>query len=184
MNTPSRSPKRTLFLNTNGSIKNTYCYWLPSIMTQSIVRIESLKAWHDVIKMEFIIYLMMSSFTFIYPHFMLYTLWALLSVSFALCIRSCTEYLSYGFLTNRWLVHNRFIDLSNPLEVIVHHLLIGGMTGLGYRDKFLMVSALVCMVTHWTRPIVSYDLRLSNSHDITKLFIMLSLNLERILSLC
>ena len=108
----------------------------------------------------------------------------LLHCTWIKCIRSCIEYLSYGFLANRWLVHNRFMGLGNPLEVIVHHFLIGGMVSLGYRDGLLMVSALVCMVTHWTRPIVSYDLRLSNSHDITKLFIMLSLNLERILSLC
>ena len=27
----------------------------------------------------------------------------------------------------------------------------------------------VCMVTHWTRPMVSHDLRLSSSHDLTKL---------------
>nr|CAN76276.1 hypothetical protein VITISV_032228 [Vitis vinifera] len=40
----------------------------------------------------------------------------------------------------------------NPLEVIVLHLLIRGMTSLSYRDGLPMVSALVCMVTLWTRP--------------------------------
>ena len=40
------------------------------------------------------------------------------------------------------------MGLGNSLEAIVHHLLIGGMDGLGYRDGFPMVSALVCMVTH------------------------------------
>ena len=85
------------------------------------------------------------------------------------CIRSCTEDLSHGFLANRWLVHNRFMCLNNPLEVVMHHLLIGGMVGLGYRDGFLMVSALVCMVIHWIRPTVSHDLRLSSSHDLAKL---------------
>ena len=60
--------------------------------------------------------------------------------------------------------------LGNPLKVIVHHLLIGGMTSLGYRDGFPMVSALVCMVAYSTKPMVSYDLRLSSSHDLTKLF--------------
>ena len=84
-------------------------------------------------------------------------------------IRSCTEDLSHGFLANRWLVHNRFMGLGNPLEVVVHHLQIGGMAGLGYQDEFPMVSALVCMVTHWTGPIVSHDLRLSSSDDLTKL---------------
>ena len=82
------------------------------------------------------------------------------------CITSYIEDLSYGFLANRWLVHNRFIGLGNPLEVVMHHLLIGGMTGLGYWDG---VSTLVCMVAHWTWPMLSYDLRLSRSHDSTKL---------------
>ena len=51
----------------------------------------------------------------------------------------------------------------------MYHLLIRGMVSLGYRDGFAMVSALVCMVTHWTGPMVIHDLRLSSSHDITKL---------------
>ena len=85
------------------------------------------------------------------------------------CIRSCKEYLSHGFLANRWLVHNRFMGLGNPLEVVVPHLLIGGMADHGYRDGFPMMSALVCMVTLWTRPTVSHDLSVSSSHDLTKL---------------
>ena len=64
------------------------------------------------------------------------------------CIKSCIEDLSCRFLENRWLVHNLFMGLSNPLEVIVQHLLIRVMDGLGYRDGFPMVSALVRMVTH------------------------------------
>ena len=40
------------------------------------------------------------------------------------------------------------MGLDNPLEIVVHRLLIGGMTNFGYRDGFSMVSALVCMVTH------------------------------------
>ena len=35
------------------------------------------------------------------------------------------------------------MDLGNPIETIVHHLLIGGMTYLGRRDEFPMVSILV-----------------------------------------
>ena len=62
------------------------------------------------------------------------------------------------------------MGLGNPLKVVVHYLLIGGITGRGYQDGFPMVSALVCMVTHWTRPMVSHDLRLLLSHDLTKLF--------------
>ena len=33
-----------------------------------------------------------------------------------------------------------------------------------------MVSALVCMVAHWTGPMMSHDLRLSSSHNLTKMF--------------
>ena len=61
------------------------------------------------------------------------------------------------------------MGLSNPLEVVVHDLLIGGMTSLGYWDEFPMVSALVCIVTYWIGPTVSHDLRLLNNHDLTKL---------------
>ena len=61
------------------------------------------------------------------------------------------------------------MGLGNPLGTVVHHLLIGGMVGLSYQDGFPMVSALVCMVAHWTGPTVSHDLRLSSSHDLTKL---------------
>ena len=86
------------------------------------------------------------------------------------CIRSCTKNLSHWFLANRWLVHGQFMGLDNSLEAVVHHLLIWGMTSLGYWDEFPMVSALVCMVAHWTKPMVSYDLRLASSHDLTKLF--------------
>ena len=86
------------------------------------------------------------------------------------CIRSCTKDLIHGFFTNRSPIHNRFMGLSNPLEVVVHHILIGGMTGLDYLNKFPMVSVLVCMVTHWIGPTVSQNLRLSSSHDLTKLF--------------
>ena len=49
------------------------------------------------------------------------------------------------------------------------HFLIGGMVGLGHQDGFLMVSALVCMVTHWTKATMSHDLGLSSSYDLTKL---------------
>ena len=38
------------------------------------------------------------------------------------------------------------MGVGNPLEVVMHHLLIGGMVGLSYRDKLPMMSALVCMV--------------------------------------
>ena len=61
------------------------------------------------------------------------------------------------------------MGLDNPLEVAVHHLQIGGMISLEYWDRFSMVSALVCMVTHWIGPMVSHDLRLSSSHDLAKL---------------
>ena len=50
----------------------------------------------------------------------------------------------------------------------MHHLLIVGMTSLGYSDEFPMVSALMCMVTHWIGLTVSHELRLSSGYDFTK----------------
>ena len=43
------------------------------------------------------------------------------------------------------------------------------MVGLGYQDGFPMVSALVYMVTHWTRLTMSHDISLLGSHNFTKL---------------
>ena len=40
------------------------------------------------------------------------------------------------------------MGLGDPLEIVVHHLLIRGMVGLGYRDEFSIVSALVCAWLH------------------------------------
>ena len=76
---------------------------------------------------------------------------------------------SHRFLVTRWFVHNWFVDIGNPFKAIMHHLLIGGIIGLGHRDGVPIVSALVCMVTYWIGPTVSYDTRLSDSYDFTKL---------------
>ena len=40
----------------------------------------------------------------------------------------------------------------------MHYLLNGGMTCLGHQDGSPMVSALLCIVTYWTRPIVDHDI--------------------------
>ena len=85
------------------------------------------------------------------------------------CIRSFTEDLSHRFLANRWLVENRFMCLGNPLEVVVHHLLSEGWLVLAIMMGFHGECTSVCIVTHWTGPTVSHDLRLSSSHDLTKL---------------
>ena len=61
------------------------------------------------------------------------------------------------------------MDLGNPSETVVYHFLIRGMTSIDHQDEFPMVSALVYMVTHLTRLIVTYDLRLSSSHNLIKL---------------
>ena len=83
-------------------------------------------------------------------------------------IRSYIEDLCHGFLASGWLV--QIVGLSNPLEVVVHYLLIRRMTSdFSYWDEFPMVSALVFMVTYWAIPIVSHDIRLSSCHDFTKL---------------
>ena len=38
------------------------------------------------------------------------------------------------------------MDLGNPVDTIVHYIIIGMMTYLGYQDKFFMMSALVYMM--------------------------------------
>ena len=50
--------------------------------------------------------------------------------------------------SNRWFVHNQFMDLGNAFEIIVYYLLIGGITSLGDQDGALIISVLMCMVTH------------------------------------
>ena len=57
--------------------------------------------------------------------------------------------LSHRLLASRRFVHNQFMNLDNSLEVVMHYLLIRGITGLDHQNEFPMVSALVCMVTHW-----------------------------------
>ena len=53
------------------------------------------------------------------------------------------------------------MNLSNPIESIMHYILIGGMTYLSHRDGFPMVSTVACIVMHWIRLIVNHDVRLS-----------------------
>ena len=40
------------------------------------------------------------------------------------------------------------MDLYNPIKTVVYYRLIRGMTCLDHKDGVVMVSALVCMVTH------------------------------------
>lgn len=53
------------------------------------------------------------------------------------------------------------MDLDNPIETIVHYLIIRRIVCLSHQDWFPMVNALMYMVTHWTRPMVNHDVRLS-----------------------
>ena len=90
-----------------------------------------------------------------YEHFCLH----LLHCTWLRCIRSCTKDLSHEFLANRWLIHNQFMGLVNPLEVVVHHFLIGGMVGLGYWDEFSMMSHYKENVKRWHFLNVKIDIR-------------------------
>ena len=77
------------------------------------------------------------------------------------------------------------MGLGNPLEVVVHHLLIGGIAGLGYWDEFPMMSALVCVVTYWTILTMNHDTRISNCYDSRSYYVAWTLkDLEMTLSLC
>ena len=65
------------------------------------------------------------------------------------------------------------MKLHNLFEIVVHYLLLRGIAGLGQYGEVPMVSALVCTVTHWIGPM-----------ELSHKAIRLSLNLERISSLC
>ena len=129
------------------------------------IGIEPWKAWHDITVLDSLINLFIYVFySTYYP--ILYWLVTWTNMSFHLhciwlqCIRNCIKDISHGFLA-RWLVvYSWFIDLGNSIETIMHYLLIGGMAYHDHRDRFPMVSTLVCMVTYWTRPIVNHDIRL------------------------
>ena len=57
------------------------------------------------------------------------------------------------------------MTLDNLVKIVVYYFLIKEMTYLDRCDKFSIVSTLVCIVTHWTRPTVNQDIRLSDCHD-------------------
>ena len=80
------------------------------------------------------------------------------------------EDLSHEFFVSRLLSYNQFKELCNLLEVVVHYLPIRGIARLGHQDEFFVASALVCIVTYWTRPVVNHDVKLLSSHDFAKLF--------------
>ena len=52
----------------------------------------------------------------------------------------------------------RFMNSNNPFEVVVHYFLIGGMFGLDNLNEFLMMSVVVCMVTHKIGPPVNCEI--------------------------
>ena len=55
---------------------------------------------------------------------------------------------SHMFHASKQFIDNRFMDLGNPFEIIVHYLLIGERTCLGHRNGSPMMNALVYMVIH------------------------------------
>ena len=55
---------------------------------------------------------------------------------------------SHKFLTKKQLVHSWFMGLNNLLKIVVHHFLIGRITGFGYQNEFPMMSALMCVYSN------------------------------------
>ena len=141
------------------------------------------KIWNSLLNVILVspLYIFIPYIT-LYEHFCLHFLHCM----WLKCIMSFTKDPSHRFLTNRWLAHNRFVGLGKPLEVVVHHLLIWRMVDLYNQDRngFPMVSALVCMVTHWIGPKMSHDLRLLSSNDLTKVLHYVVSQPQRVLSLC
>ena len=142
-------------------------------MTINTIWIKSLKVWHDVTNLKFIIYLMIFQYYF-YP-FLSHTLylWA-----FSPSISYIVNYLSIlgvacktqviSFLQVNNLFTTNLVYLGNPFEVVVYYFLIRGMTNLNYRDRVLIMSVLVYIVTLWTGSMMGHDIRLSCSYDFTK----------------
>ena len=90
--------------------------------------------------------------------------------------------LIHKFLASGWVVQNQFMELDNSYEVVVHYLLIRGMTSISHQNEFSIMSASVYMVTHWIGPMVNHDINyqvvmISPNYYVTRPF-----NLERILS--
>ena len=52
------------------------------------------------------------------------------------------------------------MDLDNLIETVVYYFLIGGITCLDCWDEISIMSALVCMVTHWIRLTMNHEVRL------------------------
>ena len=50
------------------------------------------------------------------------------------------------------------MDLGNPLETVVHYLIIGGITFHSHHDSFPMVSALESIITHCVGPMMNHDI--------------------------
>ena len=103
-------------------------------------------------KLRFIYkFIYFSYFLFLSSHYALigfleYTRLTLLTLYITWVIRNCIEDPSHGFLVEWSIVQNRFMNLDNPFDTVVHYLLIGGTTCLGHRDGFPMVSVLVHMI--------------------------------------
>ena len=74
-------------------------------------------------------------------------------------------------LIYKWIICSQTVyRLKQPNRDCSELFLIRGIPDFDHRDEFPMVSALVDMVTHWTRPTMSHDIiRLSVSHNFTKL---------------
>ena len=55
------------------------------------------------------------------------------------------------------------MNLGNPIEIVAHHLLIGGMACLGHWDEFPAISALVyvMLIGHDLRWIMTQNYQLS-----------------------
>ena len=109
---------------------------------------------------------------FIYKFIYLCFLWFPFIISYALighlkihayitCIVHDWDALGVAYKYNVQVVHSWFMDLGNPEKTIVHYLLIEGMTCFGRQNGFPMMSALVCIVIHWTEPMMNHNVRLS-----------------------
>ena len=69
-----------------------------------------------------------------------------------------------------------------PFKVVAHYLLFEGMAYIVHRDEVTMMSALICMVIYWTKPMVSHAISYWVFMTSLNSYATWALNLERILS--
>ena len=131
------------------------------------VGIEPLNAWHYITNWDTFknVFIHLCFLVFLYPicinWISKHTHSYLLHCTWLMCIRSCIEATSHGFLVSRYVIHNQFMDLGNLVKTVI-------ILPPNWKDDLSWSSGWVShgkctnvCDAHWTRTIVNHDIRLS-----------------------